>query len=57
MFLSKEIDNFLGNITKQQLDVVKDFFSTPVNWDEVKHGDKKKLEENISVVFFSRQRK
>ena len=53
MFLSKEIDNFLGNITKQQLDVVKDFFSNPVNWDDVKHGDKKKLEENISVVFLA----
>ena len=53
MVLSKQLNSFSGNITQQQLNVVNDFFSASVNWNEVKHGEKRKLAENISVVFLA----
>jgi|GEM_PF-1766465 len=53
MYLADNINSFSANITKEQLAVITDFFTNPVNWDEVKHGDKQKLGENISVVFLA----
>jgi YhcH/YjgK/YiaL family protein len=53
MYLSEQLSDFCGSITKQQIDVVNNFLSLPDNWNEKKHGDKQQLGENISVVFLA----
>ena len=53
MFLSNNINDFATQLPSQQLEVVKQFFTTPIDWSVIKHGDKKQLEENISVVFLA----
>ena len=53
MYLSQQLNSFSDNVTQEQLDIVDEFFSVPVNWNEVKHGEKRKLAENISVVFLA----
>jgi YhcH/YjgK/YiaL family protein len=53
MLLSQQLNSFSNTITQQQIEVVANFLSTSINWDERKHGEKEKLEENISVVFLA----
>ena len=51
MLLATTPGGFLNSITEKQKDIVAAFVSEKVNWNEVKHGDKKKLAENMTVVF------
>lgn len=53
MYLAKQANSFSATITQEQIDVVNDFFVEPINWDEVKHGEKRKLDKNMSVVFLA----
>ena len=53
MRLVKQLTDLSGIISQQQIGVVKNFFSVPINWEERRHGDKEKLGENISVVFLA----
>lgn len=48
---SGQLNNFLNELTKQQVSAVADFLAAPAGWPGIKHGDKIKLAENISVVF------
>ena len=52
MYLEKQASDFSGTITQEKIDVVNNFFTEPINWNEVKHGEKRKLDKNISVVFY-----
>ena len=53
MDLAKQAISFSTTITQEQIDVINDFFIEPIKWDEVKHGEKKMLDQNISVVFLA----
>ena len=53
MFLSCNINDLLTQLPQQQLEVVKQFFTNPMDWSTVKHGDKKQLEQNIFVIFLA----
>ncbi len=53
MYLANNISNFSDKLTKTQLDIVSSFLSSAINWSEVTHGEKKKLDDNISVVFLA----
>lgn len=53
MYLANDIGSFSGELTKAQIDIVSSFLSSVINWNEVTHGEKKKLDENISVVFLA----
>jgi len=53
MYLANDISGFSGELTKVQMDIVSRFLAVPINWNEVTHGEKKNLEENISVVFLA----
>jgi beta-galactosidase beta subunit len=53
MFISNKIHDFASQLPQRQLDIVKKFFANQIDWTLVKHGDKKQLEENISVVFLA----
>lgn len=53
MYAAKSISGLPAVLSQRQMDIINDFFSVPVNWDEKKHGDKQKLDEDISVVFLA----
>lgn len=53
MYLAKQITDLSSQLTQKQLEVINSFLAEPVNWTEVKHGDKRKLAEEISVVFLA----
>lgn len=53
MYLSADLNHFSGKLTDRQKQLVNNFLAAKINWDEVKHGDKRKLDENISVVFLA----
>ena len=53
MLVSNNVNDFSAQLPEQQLQVVKQFFEVPIDWSVVKHGDKKQLQENISVVFLA----
>lgn len=53
MYLANNIGSFSGELTTAQMEIVSSFLSSPVNWNEVTHGEKKKLDDNISVVFLA----
>lgn len=53
MYLAKQAGDFSGFITQEQINVVNNFFIEPVSWNAIKHGEKRKLDKNISVVFLT----
>lgn len=53
MYLTKHIPDLSSQLTQKQIDVISSFLATPVNWNEVTHGEKRKLAEEISVVFLA----
>ena len=53
MLVSNNLNDLSTQLPDLQLKVVTQFFTTPVDWLMIKHGDKKQLIENISVVFLA----